>query len=205
MTEQDQSLDARWDNFEAACQACTACTLFQARKQAVIYRGSREAPLMIVGEGPGAEEDRLGIPFVGRSGQLLDMLLGAYELDESVFHICNIVKCRPPGNRTPTADEAAACKQWLGIQFKLVKPQVIVLMGASAYRYFTGNTDGISKVRGVWMENRGYDILPTFHPAYILRDNRRKIDLWHDFGLVRKKLEERGLIVPLSVQPDMPS
>lgn len=187
------NIDSRiWMDFVDECQACTDCQLCQTRDQVVVWRGSVPAPLMIVGEGPGAEEDRLGKPFVGRSGQLLDRLLRAQEFHPNFFHICNIVKCRPPENRTPTEEEATTCKQHLARQFKLVKPKIIVLCGATAYRYFTGRKEAISKVRGTWLENNGYYIMPTYHPAYILRDPRQRSKMWDDFVKVRQKLTELG-------------
>jgi len=194
-----------WQQFVEQCQNCRQCSLGQTRKQAVIWRGALTAPLMFIGEGPGAEEDARGEPFVGAAGRLLDLLLTAYGLDESVYHIGNIVKCRPPENRVPTEDEAKACRPLLARQFNLVKPKVIVLLGATAYKYFTGSTEGISKVRGQWIEKNGYLILPTFHPAFILRNNRERIRLWEDIGLVRGKLEELGYLPNLVSQPEMPT
>jgi DNA polymerase len=161
--------------------------------------------LLFIGEGPGAEEDRLGVPFVGAAGKLLDLLLAAYGLTEKDYHICNIVKCRPPQNRAPSPEEVKACRPLLGRQFQLVKPKLIVLLGAVAYKYFTGLGDGISRVRGQWIEKSGYLIMPTFHPAYILRNNNERVRLWQDFGLVRQKMEELGLVEALQHQPDMPT
>ena len=125
-------------------------------------------------------------------GELLDKMIRAIDLDRQRVYIANVVKCRPPENRVPTEDEARACRPLLARQFNLVKPKVIVLLGATAFKYFTGSTEGISKVRGQWIEKNGYLILPTFHPAFILRNNRERIRLWEDIGLVRGKLEELG-------------
>lgn len=194
-----------WQQFITACESCKNCELYKSRKNVVVLKGSINAPLMIIGEGPGAEEDEQGLPFVGASGRLLDLLLQAYGLSPEYYHICNIVKCRPPENRAPTPDEAKACKKLLASQFNMVKPKVIILLGATAYKYFTNNTDGISKVRGQWIEKNGYFIMPTFHPAYILRNNTQRIHLWHDIGMVRNKLEELELAGPFSYQPDMPT
>ena len=198
-------LPPAWQQFVETCESCRQCPLGSTRQQAVIWRGALSAPLMIIGEGPGAEEDARGEPFVGQAGRLLDLLLTAYGLDEKTYHIGNIVKCRPPENRVPTEVEAKACRPLLARQFNLVKPKVIVLLGATAYKYFTGGTEGISKVRGQWIEKNGFLILPTFHPAYILRNNRERIRLWEDIGLVREQLETLGLLPPLVVQPDMPT
>lgn len=195
---QFSELPHAWQGFFQACASCTACDLSKSRSQVVIYRGALQAPLLIIGEGPGREEDRLGQPFVGRSGHLLDAALRALEFPEDSYHICNIVKCRPPENRTPLPEEAAACRKFLNAQFQLVKPSVILLMGSPAYRYFTGRSDPISRVRGVWIEKGGYDILPTFHPAYILRNQRMRDVFWEDFRKLREKMEERQLLQPLA-------
>lgn len=193
-----------WQQFLQTCADCRQCPLGNTRKQAVVYRGAINAPLMFIGEGPGAEEDERGQPFVGAAGRLLDLLLRAHGLEPEIFHICNIVKCRPPGNRAPSEQEAKACKPLLGKQFHLVQPRLIVLLGSTAFRYFTGSSEGITKVRGRWIEKNGYYIMPTFHPAYILRNNRERIRLWEDMGVVRRKMEELGYLTPLVHQPEMP-
>ena len=136
-------LPEAWQGFIQACNSCRECPLGEQRQNVVVYRGALDAPFMIIGEGPGKEEDRLGIPFVGRSGRLLDSLLEALEFTEDDYHIGNIVKCRPPGNRNPSREEAEACKRLLAAQFKLVKPRVILLSGKVAYQYFTGHDDPI--------------------------------------------------------------
>lgn len=187
-----------WQEFCRTCMECKACSLYKERKQAVIWRGSVKAPLLILGEGPGAQEDLQGKPFVGRSGMMLDDLLEALQIPEDKFHIANVVKCRPPGNRAPSVEEARACRPLLNKQFQFVQPQVIMLMGASAYKFFTGDLDGkISQVRGQWIHKGPYWILPTFHPAYILRNNTQKDKLWDDFKMLRAKMEELDLIEPI--------
>lgn len=193
-----QDLPTAWQGFLQACNSCKNCDLYKTRDQVVVYRGSLEAPLMIIGEGPGREEDKQGQPFVGRSGRLLDDALLALEFSEADFHICNIVKCRPPENRVPTEEEAKACRRLLNAQFALVKPRVILLSGSTAYKYFTGGRDPISRVRGQWIEQKSYFIMPTFHPAYILRNMSKREELWSDLLQVRHKLEELGLKAPLS-------
>lgn len=202
--EDKNRLPADWQNFISNCNACRQCSLHQSRKQAVICRGALKAPLMFIGEGPGAEEDNQGLPFVGASGKLLDLLLKAYGIESDIYHICNIVKCRPPENRVPTPDEAKLCKPLLAAQFRMVQPKVIVLLGSTAYKYFTNGKEGITKIRGQWIEKNGYFIMPTFHPAFILRNNTQRIHLWHDIGKVRQKLEELGLAAPLAKIPGMP-
>ncbi len=190
--------DEIWQDFIDRCRACEGCELAASRQHVVIWRGGITAPLMILGEGPGADEDRQGIPFVGRSGKLLDQLLTSFGFQAEDYHICNIVKCRPPGNRVPTREEAAACRPLLTEQMRIVRPSVYLLMGATAYRYFTGSDEGITKARGQWTESNGCYILPTFHPAYILRDPSKKTYLWQDIAAVREKLEALSLLPPLS-------
>jgi len=198
-------MDYTWPDFVSECENCTNCQLSKTRKNVVIYRGAIEAPLMFVGEGPGASEDEQGIPFVGQAGRLLTLLLEAYGFSSSDYHICNIVKCRPPENRVPTLDEAKCCMPLLAKQIRFAKPKVIVLLGATAYKYFLNSDEPISKVRGNWIEKSKFLILPTFHPAYILRNNRERVTLWRDIGLVRSKMEQLGLIDPLPLLPEMPS
>ncbi len=201
---QGQDIKTYWQQFEQDCQNCRACELGNSRKQAVVWRGSVQAPLMLIGEGPGADEDAQGKPFVGAAGKLLHLLMTAFGLDEQVTHICNIVKCRPPQNRVPTPEEAKACKPLLARQFRLVQPKVIVLLGSTAAKYFLNTQEGITKIRGSWIEKSGYFIMPTFHPAYILRNNRERVHLWQDIGLVRDKLEALGYLEALTHQPEMP-
>lgn len=193
-----------WAEFVNSCLTCQKCDLAKTRKNVVIYKGSVKAPLMIIGEGPGAKEDETGIPFVGQAGRLLDLLLTAFSISKEYYHICNIVKCRPPGNRVPTPEESAACKTLLATQFKFVKPKVILLLGATAFKNFTGSDEGITKVRGKWIEKNGYFIMPTVHPAYILRNNKARILMWNDLEKVREKMEQLGVIPPLDSKPDMP-
>ncbi|MGI6545790.1 MAG: uracil-DNA glycosylase [Fastidiosipilaceae bacterium] len=193
-----------WQDFTTACEQCKACDLWERRRNVVIWRGAVQAPLLFIGEGPGADEDALGKPFVGRSGRLLDMLLTAFGLDESDYHIANIVKCRPPENRQPTDEEVEACKPLLRQQFLYVRPKVIVLLGGVAYRHFTGDETKISQVRGIVKESNGYFVIPTYHPAYILRNNKMREILWSDIALARQKLEDLGELPALTFVPEMP-
>lgn len=191
-----------WDDFIAVCGVCRTCALSETRTNVVVWRGSVQAPLMIIGEGPGADEDQQGRPFVGAAGRLLDLGLDAFALTGELCHIANIVKCRPPGNRVPSEDEARACRPLLAAQFRFVRPRIILLLGATAFHCFTGLTEGITKARGKWIEKSGYLILPTLHPAYILRNNRERIHLWNDLASVRAKLEELGLAPSLDSHPE---
>lgn len=187
--------EAQWLAFVEQCKACTRCSLCESRQNVVVYRGAVPAPLMIIGEGPGQTEDEQGKPFVGRSGQLLSDLLTAFSFSEADYHIANIVKCRPPGNRVPTWDEVKACRPLLQAQFLFNKPRYVLLMGATAYKYFTGDkTSAISRVRGRFIERDELRILPAFHPAYVLRDPRRKTELWQDIKLLREAMEAEGLL-----------
>ena len=182
-------LPDEWQQFYADCVNCRACSLGELRQNAVVSRGALNAPLFILGEGPGEKEDLQGRPFVGRSGHLLDTLLQAIDLPLDQVHIGNIVKCRPPGNRVPTEAEATSCEPLLTRQFDLVKPKIVLLMGATAYKYFTGQSDPITKIRGMWQRHRGMDVMPTFHPAYVLRNNRHRLPLYDDLLAVKKRLE----------------
>ena len=198
-----EEFNNKWNEFEAMCRACNNCPLRQNATNTVIYRGGRQAPLMIVGEAPGANEDMEGRPFVGRSGQLLQSLLASYGFSDEDYHICNICKCRPPQNRRPEPVEIAACKRLLAVQFRLVRPKVILLCGSTAYEGFFGQKVRMSDVRGRFIENNGYYIMTTYHPAYALRDPKQKIPIYEDMGKVRNKLEDMGLLPKLEpIDPD---
>ncbi|MBW4440454.1 MAG: uracil-DNA glycosylase [Plectolyngbya sp. WJT66-NPBG17] len=180
----------------AHCNRCHRCDLGASRTRAVIGRGNLNAPIMIVGEGPGQTEDETGMPFVGRSGQLLDRILASVHLttEEHVF-ICNVVKCRPPENRTPTTDEAEACRGYLSEQIRMVDPKIILLTGATAMKTLVGIKQGITKVRGQWIEKDDRFYMPIFHPAYLLRNQSKekgqpKWLMWQDIQAVRAKLDE---------------
>ncbi len=167
----DQAPQAALDALAQRCNACRSCALALGRQQVVVSRGNPQARLMLIGEAPGAQEDELGQPFVGRSGQLLDQLLAAAGLDSNLdAYICNGVKCRPPGNRKPTAQELAACRPFLLEQIALVQPQVLVLVGATALRAVLGLKGPISELRGRWQSLGGHACMPIFHPAYLLRN-----------------------------------
>ena len=144
-----------------------------------------------------ANEDIEGRPFVGRSGQLLQSLLASYGFSDEDYHICNICKCRPPQNRRPEPSEISACKRLLAMQFRLVRPKVILLCGSTAYEGFFGQKVKMGDVRGRFIENNGYYIMTTYHPAYALRDPKQKIPIYEDMGKVRAKLEELGIFKPL--------
>jgi uracil-DNA glycosylase len=178
------------------CQICQRCGLGATRINAVVGRGNPSASILIIGEGPGQNEDEQGLPFVGRSGQLLEKILASVELtvDRDVY-ICNVVRCRPPDNRVPTPAEIAACKPYLLEQIRLVDPQIILLTGATAVKAITGQKEGITKIRGTWVEWEGRWCMPIFHPAYLLRNSSRDVGapkwlMWQDIQAVKAKLKE---------------
>lgn len=184
------------DQLTAHCQQCQRCDLAPSRTHVVVSRGNPRAPLLIIGEGPGQQEDETGLPFVGRAGQLLDKILASVKLDsQQDAYICNIVKCRPPGNRAPTPEESAACKPYLLEQIRLVNPKIILLTGATAVRGLTGDKRGITKIRGQWLTWQNYLCMPILHPAYLLRNpspepGKPKWLMWQDIQAVRAKLDE---------------
>jgi uracil-DNA glycosylase family 4 len=176
--------------------ACERCGLCSARTNVVFSDGNPQAKLMIIGEGPGQQEDQSGLPFVGRAGQLLDKVLAAGNIDrQSETYICNVVKCRPPGNRVPTADEVAACRPYLEAQIEFIKPKLILLAGATAVQHVLKVKDPISRIRGRWFEYKnGVRVMPVFHPSYLLRNDSREVGspkwhMWQDIQEVRKALD----------------
>jgi DNA polymerase len=171
------------DAIRQALGECTRCRLCEGRSQIVFGDGNPQADLMFVGEGPGAEEDRRGLPFVGRAGELLTaMIEKGLGMARSEVYICNIVKCRPPENRTPLADEASTCRPFLDGQIAAVRPRVIVTLGKPAASLLLGRDVPITRIRGTWQEYRGIPLMPTLHPAFVLRryteENRRNV--WGD-------------------------
>jgi len=172
--------------------ACTKCELHKTRTQTVFFRGNPDAELCFVGEGPGADEDAQGEPFVGKAGQLLDKMIAGMGLDrDRDVYVANIVKCRPPGNRTPDPREMASCMPYLTEQLELIRPKAIVALGSTALRGLLGPGDGITKARGTWKLYRGtIPVMPTFHPAYVLRTPTQEVkgQVWNDLKLVLKQL-----------------
>ena len=179
-----------WEQLNADVERCTACGLCQDRTHAVPGEGDRNARILFVGEGPGAEEDRQGKPFVGPAGALLDKMLAAIGLTRQEVFIANVVKCRPPGNRTPTDDEAKACLPFLRRQVKLIRPDVIVCLGTTAARHIIDPGARVTRDRGRWVERGGFSMLATYHPAALLRDETILIDAWRDLKLLERKLGE---------------
>lgn len=179
-----------WEELEAEAKQCTKCKLCKNRNNVVFETGNKNATLMFIGEGPGADEDIQGIPFVGKAGKLMNLAFEAIGLKREDVYIANIVKCRPPSNRNPEDDEATACLDYLRNQVILVKPKIIVLLGSVALKNILGKEYGITASRGKWVEKRGILYMPTWHPAALLRDETKKIDFIKDLKLVMKALEE---------------
>ncbi len=174
----------------AEAGGCTACKLSRGRKQVVFGSGNPDAELMLIGEGPGAEEDRQGLPFVGPAGELLTKILGAIDVERSAVYIANVVKCRPPSNRDPEPDEVAACRGYLERQIDLVQPRVIVALGRVAAQALLGTTEALGRLRGRWHEVRGVPARTTYHPAALLRYSHYKRPTWEDMQVVRDRLQE---------------
>lgn len=167
---------------------CTQCGLHARRKQTVFARGNGSSRLCFVGEGPGADEDEQGFPFVGKAGQLLDKMIQAMGLSRDEVYVCNIVKCRPPDNRKPEPTEIAACAPYLAEQLELIDPEVIVALGATAVEGLFGASGGITRMRGRWKTYKGVAVMPTFHPAYLLRNPAAKRDVWNDLQAVLRQM-----------------
>jgi len=182
-----------WELFEKQVEACRLCGLCRDIRHKVPGQGDRNSPLMLIGEGPGRDEDEQGLAFVGAAGQLLTRMLEAIRLPRDRVYICNVVKCRPPRNRTPEPEEAEACRMHLRMQTYLVRPKVIVLLGATAAKAVLGPETRITRVRGEWTQRKGVWILPTYHPSALLRDESKKPEAWKDMKSLRAKLEELGL------------
>ena len=173
---------------------CTRCKLHERRKNIVFGVGNPRARLMFVGEAPGADEDVQGIPFVGRAGKKLDEMIVAIGLERSDVYIANVAKCRPPDNRAPQPDEVATCSPFLFEQIEAIRPAVIVTLGSPATKLLLNTKVGITKLRGVWQSFSGIPVMPTFHPAYLLRaytkENRRKV--WEVLKAARARIDEES-------------
>ena len=173
---------------------CTRCKLHKGRKTIVFGVGDPKAWLVFVGEAPGADEDDQGEPFVGRAGQLLTRIIEAMKLTREQVYICNIIKCRPPGNRNPEPDEIAACEPFLIGQLQAIKPKLICALGNFATQILLRTKEPISKLRGRFHSYQGIPVLPTFHPAYLLRNPNEKKTVWEDMKLLQREYERlRGL------------
>lgn len=195
---------------ELACEAatCTRCALSRTRTQAVFSDGNPKASIMLIGEGPGQQEDETGVPFVGRAGQLLTQILSAVGIDRKRdIYICNTVKCRPPQNRKPEPEEMSACFPYLEGQIYWVKPKLILLAGATAVQDVLKTKQGITRIRGQWFDTPfGAKAMPIFHPSYLLRNPSKekgtpKWLMWQDIREVRRVMDEMGIPVSGELHP----
>lgn len=182
-----------WEDLEKGIQNCQNCKLCSNRTNIVLGEGNRQADVMFVGEGPGADEDRLGLPFVGKAGQLMNKAFIGLGIERKKIYITNIVKCRPPSNRVPEDIEAQACLDYLRSQVMLVQPKIIVLMGSTSLKNILGKEYGITASRGNWIERKNISYMPTWHPAALLRDDTKKINFWQDLRQVVTKAKEMGI------------
>ena len=167
---------------------CSHCRLAQERTHIVFGAGNPDARLLFIGEGPGSEEDKQGQPFVGAAGRLLSKIIQAMNLTRDQVYICNIIKCRPPGNRNPEPEEIKVCMPYLLRQIDAVSPEFICTLGSVAARTLLGTTEYISKLRGRFHEYRGIKVMPTYHPAYLLRNPEKKRDVWEDMKMLMKEM-----------------
>jgi DNA polymerase len=167
--EREEARSAIWGECRRRASACTACELARTRTSVVFGEGDVKTGLMFIGEGPGADEDEQGRPFIGRAGQLLTQILSAAGIDRGEVYITNVVKCRPPNNRVPLPGEMSACDAFLQAQILLLRPSIIVLLGSTPTKWILKTTEGISKLRGRWFDWKGAAVMPMFHPSYLLR------------------------------------
>ncbi len=188
MVETPETLDA----LQKSLDGCSRCSLCQQRNHLVFGAGNPQARVVLVGEAPGREEDLQGYPFVGEAGQLLEKILQAMNLSRQTVYICNVIKCRPPGNRDPKPDEIAACEPFLKQQLAIIKPEIIITLGRFAAQTLLKTTAPIGRLRGQWREYEGIALMPTFHPAYLLRNPSGKRPVWEDMKLVMQRLNNQA-------------
>ena len=189
--ETDLALPNSLEKLKEQALKCHLCELSKSRTNVVFGEGNPNAAVMFVGEGPGATEDSMGRPFVGRSGELLTkMIENVLLIPRSEVYIANIVKCRPPNNRVPTPTEAHTCQPFLNRQIELVKPKIVITLGGTAYHYLTGDETGITKVRGTLHQQHGYTLIPTYHPSFLLRNPSAKKEVFEDLKKVKALMEQ---------------
>lgn len=184
---------ANLENLRERIGDCTRCRLCEGRTNLVFGTGDPGADVVFVGEAPGRDEDLQGEPFVGRAGKLLTRIIQAMGFDREQVYICNVLKCRPPGNRDPLPDEVATCRPFLEEQISIIDPSVICALGGFAARALLGDDTRISRVRGIFHDFHGTPLMPTFHPSYLLRNPGAKKDVWED---IQKVMKELGLPLP---------
>jgi len=179
-----------FEQLEKECNECNKCNLHVTRNKVVIERGNRNSNILFVGEGPGATEDRTGIAFTGNAGKLLDLALASIGIEKDNIYICNIIKCRPPNNQNPTKEQVKMCLPYLKRQIELVNPKVIVLLGSVALRSLIDENLSITRERGKWLKYEEIDVMPTYHPAALFRDESKKIHMWKDIKLAWIKIKK---------------
>jgi DNA polymerase len=194
VTDSPDNSPPGWDTLRQRVAACNRCTLHQTRSQTVFGVGSESADWMIIGEAPGAEEDRRGEPFIGRAGKLLDEMLRAVSLGRDSVFITNILKCRPPNNRDPANDEAVSCLSYLDRQIELISPKIILAVGRIAAQHLLETDAPLGRLRGQKYDlgDRQIPVIVTYHPAYLLRSPTQKRKAWQDLCLARQVIEERS-------------
>lgn len=180
--------DDNYNSLKKEALNCQRCNLYKGASQVVMGEGTATNKLMFIGEGPGADEDRLGRPFVGRAGKLLNRILSAAKIKREEVYITNIVKCRPPYNRAPEIKESDCCTAILAAEIKIIDPKVIVPLGSTALRYLIDEQASITRMRGKWIQRGKYYFLPTFHPSYLLRNEHLKKYVWRDFIFIKKAI-----------------
>lgn len=183
----------RMSELEALTRKCRLCPLRDGCTQAVFGDGPQDADIMLVGEGPGQSEDEIGKPFVGKAGELLDRILEAAGISRPGVYITNVVKCRPPGNRLPNPSEITVCRGYLEAQIRMVRPKILICLGALATQTLVDGKAKITLVRGRWFTRQGIMIMPTYHPAALLRNQSLKRPVWEDFKLIRQEVNKKGL------------
>jgi len=189
-TPQPRDPSTPWDILSTEAHDCTKCRLAGTRRNVVFGVGNPSADLMFIGEAPGRDEDEKGEPFVGRAGQLLTDIIKAMKLTRDDVYIANVIKCRPPENRNPEPDELDACRPFIQRQVEIIKPKVIVALGRFGLQSLTEKAYGITAVRGTWLEYNGIKLMPTYHPAYLLRNPGAKKEVWAD---MKKVMAELGI------------
>lgn len=178
------------EELEKLCENCRRCELGNTRNNLVFGKGSKNAQMMLIGEGPGYNEDMQGIPFVGAAGQLLDKIIMSVNLSKEEIYIANIVKCRPPNNRNPLKEEENSCIPYLRWQVKIIEPKIIVCLGAVASKRLIDPNFKITREHGTWFKKGEYLMIATYHPAALLRDESKKRDAWNDWKIIKTKYDE---------------
>ena len=187
-----ESFSETLESIQADLGDCRRCKLARGRNRIVFGDGNPKAKLVFIGEGPGVEEDRKGQPFVGAAGQLLTRIIEAIKLSRNQVYICNIIKCRPPGNRNPEPDEITTCFPFLERQIAAIQPDFIIVLGAVAAQTLLGTATPISRLRGRFHEYKGIKVVPTYHPAYLLRNPEKKREVWEDMKMLIKEFRYEG-------------